>query len=207
MKKTFIFLMLFVYLSSFSQKIDFNTIEKNVQDSTSVYYYEKLKYKFAYLPQSLDSIELKHLYYGKSAARQQEAPAKKYSGNFFPLYNQKKFKEAIPEGEALLKISPIDMEILGLLMQCYTYADPENKMLSLRGLQFKKLVDTVLENASGEETHKMYTVIDVADEYIIAAIQNINLQQFRRKTETTSKGIIDHWKSGKKRISFHVIYH
>lgn len=98
------------------------------------------------------------------------------------------------------------MEVLGLMVRCYSEVDEDNNMLPLRGLQFRTLVEAVLSNAEDSVTYKLYTVMAVVDEYIIAGIQNIDLMTYRRNSEKSEHGVTDHWKKGRKKISFQVIY-
>ncbi len=205
MKKVFFLFFSLLSACGFAQgKLDFADITKNVQDSTSSYFYEKLTYQFIYRPTSLDSAEAKHLYYGQFKGKKHNTSLR--SSAFLRLVKENKCVEAIPEGENILKTDPVNMEVLGLMVRCYSEVDEDNSMLPLRGLQFRTLVEAVLSNAEDTGTHKLYTVMAVVDEYIIAGIQNIDLMTYRRNSEQSQHGVTDHWKKGRKKISFQVIY-
>lgn len=203
-----IFLIIpFVFMFSFlgaQNSVDFNDINKKVQDSTGQYFYEKLVYKFGHLPTTLDSIEAKYLYYGQTFGSKDKEIVP--IGDFLEKARGKTYKEAIDEGEKILKKEPVNLEVLGRLVQLYEKSDKENPMFPLRTAQFKVLVNAILSSAEQKEDQKLYTVMSVTDEYIIGGILDYNLYSMRRKSENASNGIIDHWKSGKKKISFLVFY-
>lgn len=80
MKKAFFLFFSLLSVCGFAQgKLDFSDITKNVQDSTSSYFYEKLTYQFIYRPTSLDSAEAKHLYYGQFKGKKLNTPLRSNS--------------------------------------------------------------------------------------------------------------------------------
>lgn len=184
--------------------IDFEEIHRNVQDSTSVYFYEKLTYQFVYRPTSLDSLQARHLYYGQLKGKKK--PNELEKSDFFKLVHAGNWKEAIPEGEKILQTDPVNLEVLGIMLGAYSKTDPENPQLALRGLQFRTLVEAVLAATTEHKSQKIYTVMKVVDSYIIAGVQNIDLGTYTRRSEHTPEGIIDHWRQGHNRISFLVVY-
>ncbi len=184
--------------------IDFEEIHRNVQDSTSVYFYEKLTYQFVYRPTSLDSLQARHLYYGQLKGKKK--PNELEKSDFFKLVRAGNWKEAIPEGEKILQTDPVNLEVLGIMLGAYSKTDPENPQLALRGLQFRTLVEAVLAATTEHKSQKIYTVMKVVDSYIIAGVQNIDLGTYTRRSEHTPEGIIDHWRQGRNRISFLVVY-
>lgn len=207
MKYLNVFFLMFATLFAFGQsKIDFKEISKNVDDSSSDYYYERLMYKFVYIPNAMDSIEVKHLYYGQLDKKKTNDSIEATSSRFYDYVRNMRYSEAIPLGEQVLKSFPVNLEVLGLLVQCYVQADKDNPQLPLRGIQFRTLFNAILEQKVEKKNHITYTVMNVTDEYVVAGIQNINLYQYSRSTQHTDHGIYDHWKKGKNRISFLVVY-
>lgn len=179
-------------------------IEHNVQDSASVYFHERLLFRFLTLPSLLSTEEGRHLYYGQYKMRKRNPSEEERA--FFELVSANKCREAIAAGEQLLKTDPVNLEILGRILQCYSTADRENPQGPHQFTQFRILLDAALSSATGPETHKTYTVMNVVDEYIIAGTQGIDLMQFRRRSQAVPEGMIDHWKKGRRKISFLVIY-
>ncbi|UOU98740.1 DUF4919 domain-containing protein [Chryseobacterium daecheongense] len=207
MKKGLAILVLFIFSFFKAQNpIDFDDVKSKVQDSTGQYFYEKLVYKFGYLPTTLDSIESKYLYYGQSYKIKAKEKRIIPVGDFMEKKRRKQYKEAIEEGEKILKEDPVSLEIIGALIQLYEKSDKENPLFPLRINQFRVLVNAIIHNVEEKNDDKIYTVMSVVDEYIIGGVLDYNLYTMRRKSERTSNGIIDYWKSGKKRISFLVHY-
>ena len=185
--------------------IDFKDISTKVSDSAGQYNYEKLLYKFIHLPSSLDSVEAKHLYYGKNFHPKLKDKIV-VIGDFLQLARTKKYQETIAEGEKVFGEDPVSLEVLGALCLAYQKGDPQNKMLPLRATQFRVLVKAVLDSAEEKEKGKLYTTMSVADEYIVGGILGYDLHIMRRRSEKVKNGIIDHWKFGKKNISFLITY-
>lgn len=206
--KTIYFLLFFCLSSiSFSQNlIDLEEIKKSVTDSTSNYYYEKLVYKFGFDPSAMDSLEIKHLYYGKFYGKYKMSDFDKEKFEFTDLIRDKKFKKAIPIGERLLKKDPTKLEVLGFMVQAYEAEDKENRQLPLRGIQFHRLLNTIIENGKQDKNEKFFTVMSIADEYIVSGILGIDLYNFRRSSQIGKLGVTDLWKNGNKKLSFQVIY-
>ena len=179
-------------------------IERNLQDSASAFFYERLLFRFASLPSILSAEEGRHLYYGQHKIRKRN-PAEEERA-FFELVSANKCREAIAAGEQLLKTDPVNLEILGRILQCYSKADRQNPQASHRLAQFRIIMDAALSSATGADTHKTYTVMNVVDEYILAGTQGIDLMQFRRRSQAVPEGMMDHWRKGRRKISFLVIY-
>lgn len=179
-------------------------IERSVQDSASAFFYERLLFRFVSLPSLLSSEEARHLYYGQYKIRKRNSAETERA--FFELVSANKCREAIAAGEQLLKTDPINLEILGRILQCYSQADRENPQAPHRLTQFRILMEAALSSATGPEAHKTYTVMNVVDEYILAGTQGIDLMQYRRRSQPVAEGMMDHWRKGRKKISFLVIY-
>jgi hypothetical protein len=206
MKKQF--LLFFIVFASFfkaQNAIDFDLIKKEVTEKNGKYEYEKLLFKFVHLPSSLDSLEANRLYYGKIFY-----PANKDKvvviGDLMRLSREKKYTEAIEEGERLMKEDPVSLEILGSLFLAYKNGNPENKNFDLRTEQFRILVNAVVGSRENTEKGELYTVTSVADEYIVGNILGHNLYVMRRSSDRVAKGYIDRFKLLKTKISFLVVY-
>ena len=212
MKKYSLFLFIsFFSILNFAQNIpDLKEIKKNVTDVSSPFFYEKLVYQFNFNPGNTTAIEAEHLYYGKAFANYKLpfSNQKEISrAELNDLIREKKFEESIAEGEIIVRNSPADLEILGLLMYSFLQDKNDNQELAyLRGYQFHKLLDAVLKSRSGTEKNPLYTVTSIPDEYVIAGILKLDLKKFRRKTTYNSIGALDVWKKGKDKISFQVVF-
>lgn len=206
MKKQFLlFVILFVSVLKAQNAVDFNQIKKDVTEKGGKYEYEKLLYKFVHLPGSLDSLEANRLYYGKEfyTAYKDKIVV---IGDLTQFTRQKKYAEAIAEGERLMKEDPVSLEILGSLFLAYKNSNSENKNFNLRNEQFRVLVKAIIGSRENTGNGELYTVTSVADEYIIGNILGHNLYAMRRSSDHVANGIIDHYKLLKTKISFLVVY-
>ena len=212
MKKILLsFLLLIFSQLSFSQDIpNLKEIKKNVTDANSPFFYEKLVYQFNFNPGNMNAKEAEHLYYGKTYANykvpfnnEQEISREALND----LIKAEKYVQAISEGEKMIRNSPADIEVLGLLMYSLLKENNDDEELKyLRGYQFHKLIDAVIKNRSGTEKKPVYTVTSLPDEYVIAGILNLDLKKFRRRTVFNKLGALDIWKNGSEKICFQVVY-
>ena len=196
---------------NFAQSVpDLKEIKKNVNDPTSPYFYEKLVYIFNFNPGKINSDEAAHLYYGKTYANYKVPFSKDEEISREDLNDLIKvgdYNKAIIEAEKMVRNSPADIEVLGLLMYSLLQTEQDQEDLKyLRGYQFQKLIDAIIKNKSGTDKKPVYTVTSIPDEYVIAGILKIDLKKFRRKTVYNTLGALDIWKNGKERISFQVVY-
>ncbi|MFC6267307.1 DUF4919 domain-containing protein [Frigoriflavimonas asaccharolytica] len=209
------YLILFIAIISFNvsfaqDPLNLDSIKANVTDKASPFFYEKLVYQFNFNPGTIGLEEAKHLYYGKTYANykvpfstQQEISRAELND----LIKGKKYDEAIFEGEKMIRNSPADIEVLGLLMYSLLQTDKKDEDLQyLRGYQFQKLIETVKRNKSGTDKKPIYTVTSIPDEYVIAGILNLDLKNFTRRTTYNKIGALDMWKNGKQKIIFQVVY-
>ena len=211
--KKYWFISFFAVFSilNFAQNIpNLTEIKKNVTDPTSPYFYEKLVYIFNFNPGKINSEEAAHLYYGKTYANY-KVPFSKVEeisrADLNGLIKSGNYNLAIIEGEKMVRNSPADIEVLGLLMYSLLQTDQQQEDLKyLRGYQFQKLIDAIIKNRGGTEKKPVYTVTSIPDEYVIAGILKIDLKKYRRKTVYNKLGALDNWKNGKDRISFQVLY-
>lgn len=209
--KKYVFLFTFLMIFSSAQTVpDLNAIQKNVNDVSSPFFYEKLVYKFNYDPNVIGAEEANHLYYGKlytdyrRTAPESLAIAKEQLN---VLIGDKNFAQAARDGEALVRNNPADLEVLGLLMYAFLQQDMgKNELTYLRAAQFKKMIDAVFTSRTGDNKHPVFTVTSIADEYVLAGILNLDLKNFKRQTTYNNAGALDYWKKGSAKISFQVIY-
>lgn len=209
MKHVLSAVLLFIQILVFAQDgfVEVKNLTSQTADSTSNLYYEKLIYRFNFDPSVLNDEEMKHLYYAKNANTNSKKSNPSESANFMNLVRDGKCKEAIDVGETILSIDPANLEVLGMILNCYSQTNSEDsRNFSFRGFQFKRLVDTVLENGIIEGKQRKLTVMAVADEYILASVLGIDLRVFRRSSKNHSEGIIDSWKKGNEKIDFLVVY-
>ena len=200
------FLLLFGVLAFSQSKINFDEIKKNVTDSNSPYYYEKLVEKFRFSPLSVDSLEAEHLYYGKHYSKYKTSDFSSEMADFRKLIQKKSSQKAIEVGEKLLNQDPTNLEVLALILNAYDRNEDQKKM-EIAGLQLKTLIENaIIKNSYGSDDDKTFTVMSVADEYALAALLNVNLQNFQRSSKMNKEGVADVWSNKKNKITFNVVY-
>ena len=156
--KKYWFISFFAVFSilNFAQNIpNLTEIKKNVTDPTSPYFYEKLVYIFNFNPGKINSEEAAHLYYGKTYANY-KIPFSKVEeisrADLNGLIKSGNYNQAIIEAEKMVRNSPADIEVLGLLMYSLLQTEQQQEDLKyLRGYQFQKLIDAIIKNRSGTD--------------------------------------------------------
>ncbi|MGE9310209.1 DUF4919 domain-containing protein [Niabella sp. CJ426] len=189
-------------LYSFAQNsTEFNTaaLRKAVQDTTSPEGYQALLKKFNETPQYLYANEGAIIYYAKLFQKGpdqfQRVAAKK---TFNELMLQKKFDEAIIEGERLAKINPVDLKLLVMLMAAYIETKREAE-INLTKAKLQLLSNAILSKGHGNTDATTLKVTSVEDEYTIMAMLKLNGKS--RRSESRNNSNIDHWTIVKKYYS------
>lgn len=208
MKLFYFFFFLLVSSSAFSQKsnINFDEIKNEVQDSGSKYFYERLVFRFRYDPTVLDSLEMKHLYYGKFYTNYKGDPLSKEKSNFVKNFKQNNPTENIKIANDLLYKDPTDLEVLAIMLQVFTNQNEDSEEFGFRAMQLRRLIETILKSGSSEEQNLAFTVMSVPDEYVLAGFLKINLQNYKRDSKMTKDATFDRWKDGKKYLIFKVMH-
>jgi len=199
------FAFLLVCFMGLAQKdfVKVSEIRKQSIDSTSNFFHERLVYRFNFNPTSLSPEEMKYLYYGKRAKN-----GDKGTYDFVEYVKANQHLQAIDEGEKILSVDPANLEVLGLILMSYSKSEGQKfeEKYALRGMQFQRVLKTIIENGSDEEKLKRFTVAAIADQYILANVMGIDLRLYRRSSGSTKDGIIDYWKFGNKKLEFLVNY-
>lgn len=181
-------------LSSFAQnpnELDTAALRKTVQDTASPEGYKALLKKFNETPQYLYANEGAIIYYAKLFRKGpdqfQRIAAKKM---FNELMLQKKFDEAIIEGERLAKTDPVDLKLLVMLMAAYIETKRERD-INLTKAKLQLLSNAILSKGKGNTDSTTLKVTSVEDEYTIMAMLKLNGKS--RRSESRNNSNIDHW--------------
>lgn len=206
----YIYLFFFLYLShsltAQNSDLNFEEIKTNVQNAESRFFYEKMVYRFQFDPMLLDSVQMKHLYYGKNFTKYKIDPLSLDKLDFIHDIRSADTAKSIRQGNNLLSKDPTDLEVLALMLQIYSReSDPESDY-GYRATQLKRLLETIVKNKTSDEKNQNFTVMSVGDEYVLAGFLQINLQSYRRSSINGKNATTDIWKKGKKRINFRVMY-
>ena len=202
-----LFFLGFLILGGFAfgqKKIDFSEIKKNVEDTESPYYYERLLFKFRGMPQSIDSTEAFNLYYGTKFTDHQLEEMNPNFSKFREKFQQRDFKEAIKIGEDLHFKAPTNLEVLLILLQCYEQEKDQNKFVWTIQ-KFRMISATVLTSGEGNKEDSPYLVNTVGEEYVLLNLLKVPFQDYKRSSKLTKDGMMDIWEKDGEKIYINVV--
>ena len=198
------FLVMSVFGFSQKSKIDLDKIKKEVNDKESIYFYEKMVYKFQGIPKSIDSLEAIHLYYGRNFIPKTISTIDDSFKDLLKDFQQDKLDETIVKGKNLLSIDPTNLDLLMIMLQCYDRQKDLKNFSHYYG-QFQILTRAMLDSGDGKSEKTAYLVNSVGDEYIL-----VNVIQIPREATRSSKpakgGMFDIWENNNKKTFIKVIY-
>jgi len=206
MKKYLFFLLLFISVLGFSQKLkpNFKNIEKDLTNKQSPYNYEKLIFKYKAYPKSLDSLEAQHLYYGRNF---QENKVSTQDDDFKKLaeaFKEKNADECIKLGTVLYQKDPTNLDVLLILIRAYdSKQDAGNFAHHIS--QFRLLTDAIRRSGDGKSDKTGYLVNSVGDEYILLNILQIG-EDYTRQSKAQKDGMMDVWEKDGYKIYIKVLY-
>lgn len=201
-----LFLLLILPFFGLSQKakLDLKSIEKNLTNPDSNYNYEKLIFKFKGLPKSLDSVEAKHLYYGRNFREDKVSQAEEEFRNLAEAFKRGDFEECIRLGKTLYAKDPTNLDIILILLRSYDQKKDVSNF-SHHISQLRLLTDAIKSSGDGKSEKTAYKVNSVGDEYIFLNVMNVG-KDYNRTSRTLSDGVIDVWEKGEKKIYIKVLY-
>ncbi|TDX84346.1 DUF4919 domain-containing protein [Epilithonimonas xixisoli] len=206
MKKNIVFFFLMISVFGFSQKsnINLDKIKKEIQNQESIYFYEKMVYKFQGLPKSIDSLEAIHLYYGRNFINKTISTNDKAFKDLLEAFKLEKYDETAAKAKDLLFTDPTNLDLLMVMLQCYDRQKDIKNFSHYYG-QFQILTRAMLDSGDGKSEKSAYLVNSVGDEYIL-----INVIQIPREATRSSKpakgGMFDIWENNNKKTYIKVIY-
>lgn len=204
--KNMVFFFLMISVFGFSQKsnINLDKIKKEIQNQESIYFYEKIVYKFQGLPKSIDSLEAIHLYYGRNFIKKTISTSDEAFKNLLEDFKVEKYDETVAKAKDLLFTDPTNLDLLMVMLQCYD-RQKDTKNFSHYYGQFQILTRAMLDSGDGKSEKSAYLVNSVGDEYIL-----INVIQIPREATRSSKpakgGMFDIWENNNKKTYIKVIY-
>ncbi|WP_294279050.1 DUF4919 domain-containing protein [uncultured Chryseobacterium sp.] len=206
MKNYFFFLLILWPVLGFSQKqtIDLKMISKDLKDSASPYFYEKLIFKYRGFTKSLDSIEAQHLYYGRNFSKDRISTADERFEQLAQAFKDKNFDECIRQGKILYDKDPTNLDVLLILLRAYdAKQDKENFIYHLS--QLRSLTGAIRSSGDGKSEKTAYLVNSVGDEYILLNMLNIG-EGYTKASKSSKDGIMDIWEKENNKIYIKVLY-
>ncbi|MDQ1098113.1 MULTISPECIES: DUF4919 domain-containing protein [Chryseobacterium] len=206
MKNYFFFLLILWPVFGFSQKsgIDLKSIDKDLKDSASPYFYEKLIFKYKGFTESLDSLEAQHLYYGRNFSKDRISTTDERFEQLAQAFKDKNFDECIRQGKVLYDKDPTNLDVLLILLRAYdAKQDKDNFIYHLS--QLRSLTGAIRSSGDGKSEKTAYLVNSVGDEYILLNMLNIG-QGYTKASKSSKDGIMDIWEKENNKIYIKVFY-
>ncbi len=201
-----IIFLLFLPFFALSQKtkLDFKSIEKNISNSGSPYYYEKLVFKFKGLPKSLDSVEAQHLYYGRNFIKNKVSQTGDEFKSLAEAFKNNNFADCIRLGKTLYNKDPTNLDVILILLRAYDQTKDVGNF-SHHLSQLRLLTDAIKNSGDGKSDKTAFKVNNVGDEYIFLNVMNIG-QDYKRVSQPLRDGVIDIWEKEDIKIYIKVLY-
>ena len=204
MKFKFLFLILIIPFLGFSQKLDFKEIEKNLSNPKSNYNYDKLIFKFKGMPKSLDSIEARHLYYGRNFRKDKVSTLGDDFKGLADSFKAGDFEECIKKGKALYIKDPTNLDVILILLRAYDQTKKADDFVHHLS-QLRLLTSAIRTSGDGKSEKTAFVVNSVGDEYIFLNILNVG-QDYSRHSTTYKDSVIDVWTKESNTIYIKVLY-
>ena len=161
--KNMVFFFLMISVFGFSQKsnINLDKIKKEIQNQESIYFYEKIVYKFQGLPKSIDSLEAIHLYYGRNFIKKTISTSDEAFKNLLEDFKVEKYDETVAKAKDLLFTDPTNLDLLMVMLQCYD-RQKDTKNFSHYYGQFQILTRAMLDSGDGKSEKSLTLSIPLA---------------------------------------------
>ncbi|MFC7346467.1 DUF4919 domain-containing protein [Chryseobacterium zhengzhouense] len=204
MKCRVLFFILMIPFLGFSQKLDFKEIEKNLSNEKSNYNYEKLIFKFKGMPKSLDSIEARHLYYGRNFRNDKVSTIDDDFKDLADSFKAGDFEECIKKGKILYTKDPTNLDVILILLRAYDQTKKVDDFVHHLS-QLRLLTNAIRTSGDGKSEKTAFIVNSVGDEYIFLNILNVG-QDYSRHSKTYKDSVIDVWTKDSNSIYIKVLY-
>ena len=161
------------------QKPDYDSINKKIQDSSSVFYYPKLMSRLENYDTTLTNEEYRYLYYGY-VHQKEYSPYWSFSEatNLNEYYQKESLapadtNEIIKLCNQAIKECPFDLKELSMLTILYHQMGKEDMAYKL-GYRFNGIIDAILSTGDGRDCETAFYVISTTHEYSL-----LNLFEFK----------------------------
>lgn len=180
-----------------------NKISNNLKDPKSLFFKDRLIFKYKMMPKSLDSIEAKHLYYGRNFITDKVSTSSEAFMKLADSFKNGQFENCIKMGKILYNQDPTNLDVIVIILRSYD-AQKDANNFSHYISQLRLLTGAIHDSGDGNTEKTAYVVNNVDDEYIFLNILNVG-RDFSRKTRTLSDGTMDVWEKDNKRIFIKIL--
>lgn len=204
MKSVLILWMMVAPLCFFAQSIlDIEKMGKAISNPESMYYYDRLEYKYRGLPATLDTEEAKYLYYGRLFL---EDKIEVTDARFIELrnaYEKGDYQKCATLGRQLYHLDATNLDVLLIMMRGLENTKQLDN-LSLHMLQLKTLTSVILASGDGKSEKTAYLVNTIGDEYILLNMLGVD-QNYQRQSKPIDKSMLDVWSNETRKIFIKVL--
>ncbi|MFP9113729.1 DUF4919 domain-containing protein [Flavobacterium sp. RHBU_3] len=179
MKKLFTTLMLLVMIVANAQEIqkpDYNSIEQNIHDSASKYYYPKLFGRYKKADTTLTLEEARHLYYGSAyiqapvSTEEAVEALQKLNGILAKSApTQADCLTALEYTDVILAYEPFSLTVKQYRMACYRQLGRYDEAI-LERTQCEIIADAILSSGDGTTKDRSIHVLDTDNEMEVLSL-------------------------------------
>lgn len=153
-------------------KPDYGIIEKEINDSSSIYYYSQLMERFQKGDSTFTIEEKRHLYYG-FVFQDNYSPYNRsqYTDSIRTIrqkqnLNNEDYYKLLDYSSKILKDDPFNTNIISTKLMAYEKLQNEKSFKTTLN-QFKIVIDAILSSGNGATKEMAFYVIDVPHEYTV----------------------------------------
>jgi hypothetical protein len=203
----------FIYVCLSAQKTgfikpDYEKIKKEIQDSTSVYYYPELMSRFNAFDATLKTEDFRYLYYGYIFNKNYDPLwVSPYREDLNVYYNKKELEKSdynsiIYIGNKSLMNFPFDLVQIDFIVFSYHMLGDKEKEKGLQHV-FLGLVSAILSSGDGESCETGYHVININHEYELLKISRLDAVA-QKNEDNCDVFVLDKNDRGKKAVFFDI---
>jgi hypothetical protein len=165
------------------QKPDYDLIKKEIQDSSSTFYYPKLMSRLTQYDTTLSADDYRHLYYGYIFQNEYKpywtSPDEEKLVKFYrsEKINEKDYDEIIRLASHSIEVFPFDLRQMNFLGYIY-HLKGDDEMANKVWFRFQGSFGAIMTSGDGKTCESGYHVISVSHEYVI-----LNMFQFQMKQQ------------------------
>jgi len=185
---------------------NYDSIESQIADSNSIFYYPKLLQRYNDRDTSLDLDEYRYLYFGYTFQPQYEpywrSPYEEQLVEYYrkPQIKEKEYDEIIRLASLSLKDFPFDLRQMNFLAYVYQLKGDMKTANRLRYI-FGGIIDAILSSGDGMKCETGMHVISTSHEYVI-----LNLFQFEFTSQSLTKDFCDYMQVEKDKRNIEGLY-
>ena len=204
MKNVLILWMMVLPLCFFAQSIkDIEAMGKEISKPESMYYYDRLEYKYRGLPATLDLDEAKHLYYGRLFLEDKIEVTDARFTELRKAFETGDFQKCATLGRQLYHLDATNLDVLLIMMRGLENTKQLDD-LSLHMLQLRTLTNVILASGDGKSEKTAYLVNTIGDEYILLNMLGVD-QSYQRQSKPVGDSMLDVWSNDARKIFIKVL--